>query len=83
MRTAVRDCVKYYNQSSERPPISWPPIIHTSAMKIVPLVVLHVVYSAGFVKCFDITVFCFILNQSGQLWIKKKITTAYCFKFIL
>ena len=25
------------------------------------------VYPVGFVKCFDIEVFCFILNQSGQL----------------
>ena len=31
------------------------------------------VYTVGFVKCFDIAVFCFILNQSGQLWIKEKI----------
>ena len=55
--------------------ITWPPLIHTFALKIVPLVVR--VYSAGFVKCFDIAVFCFILNQSGQLWIKEK-TTIFC-----
>ena len=38
---------------------------YTSALKIVPLVVR--VYIVGFVKCFGIAVFCFILNQSGQL----------------
>ena len=43
---------------------------HTSMLKIVPLVVW--VYSVDFVKCFDIVVVCFILNQSGQLWIKEK-----------
>ena len=35
------------------------------AMKIVPLVVQ--VYTVGFVKCFGIAVFCFILNQSGEM----------------
>ena len=28
----------------------------------------------GFVNCYDIAVFCFILNQSGQLRIKEKLT---------
>ena len=50
----------------------------TSAL---PLVVR--VYTVGFVKCFDIATFCFILNQSGQLWIKEKIKIFYWFKSIL
>ena len=51
--------------------ITWPPFIPTSALKIVPLAVR--VYNVGFIKCIDITVFCFILNQSivNQ---RKKIT---------
>ena len=52
--------------------ITWPPLIYTSALKIDPQVVRR--YSAGFVKCFDISVFCFILNKSSQLQIKTKIT---------
>ena len=36
---------------------------------IVPLVVR--VYTVCFVKWVDIALFCFILNQSGQMWIKE------------
>ena len=62
--------------------ITWPPFIHTSALKIVPLVVR--VYTVDFVKCFDIAVFCFICNQSGQFILnQRKITIFYLFKFIL
>ena len=43
--------------------------IYTSTLNIVPLVV----YSAGFVKCFDIAVF-LILNQYGQLVNQRKKT---------
>ena len=35
--------------------ITWLPLIYTSALKIVPLVVR--IYSTGFIKCFDIVVF--------------------------
>ena len=50
--------------------ITWSPLIHKSAVKIVPLLIR--VYTVGFVKYFDIAVICSILNQSGQLWIKEK-----------
>ena len=43
---------------------TWPPFIHTSALKKVTLAVQ--VHTVGFVKCFDIAVFQLILNQSGQ-----------------
>ena len=46
--------------------ITWPPLIHTSALKIVPLVVL--VCTVGFVKCIDITVFCFILPETRIIY---------------
>ena len=54
--------------------ITWPPLIYTSALKIVPLVAR--VYSAGFIKCLDIAVSC-------PFWISavncesKKITTIF------
>ena len=38
-------------------------------MKILPLVAR--VYTVGFLKCFDIAVFCFILNQSGPENVNK------------
>ena len=44
--------------------ITWDPFIYTSALKIVPLVIR--IYYIGFVKCFDITVFCSFLYQSSQ-----------------
>ena len=37
--------------------ITWPPLIDTSTLKIVPLVVRVLVYTVGFVKCFDILYF--------------------------
>ena len=55
--------------------------IHPRCSKIVPLVVW--VYTVGFVKYFVIAVFYFILNQSGQLWNKEKITIFSWFKCIL
>ena len=62
--------------------IIWLPFIHSSMLKIVPLVVR--VNSASFVKCLDINFsILFILNQSVQLQIEEKITIFYCFKFIL
>ena len=42
--------------------ITWPPFIHTSALKIAPLVVW--IYTMGFVYFFiDIAVFCFIFES--------------------
>ena len=63
--------------------ITWPPFIHTSALKIVSLVVW--VYSAGFVKCFDILllILCSFWTNQVKLWIKeKKQQYFYYFKFI-
>ena len=62
--------------------ITWLPLIHTSALKIVPQVVW--VYTVGFVKCFDIAVFCFY-SKSVQSIVKskKKWQYFYWFKCIL
>ena len=50
--------------------ITWPLLIITSALKIVPLVAQ--VCCQGVVKCLDIALFLFILNQSGQSCESKK-----------
>ena len=49
--------------------ITWPPLIHTSALKVVPLVVR--VCTVGFVKCFDISVF-FYFESGGSIVCQRK-----------
>ena len=56
--------------------------LDTSEVKIVPLVVR--IYSTGFVKCFDIAVFCsFWISPVSCESNKKNNNTFYCFKYIL
>ena len=66
--TYIFRCVMYWK-------ITWLSFIHTSAMKIVPLVVW--VYTISFVKCFDIEVFClfWISPVNNCESIKKNIFT--------
>ena len=55
--------------------LAWPPIIYTSALKIVPLVAG--IYSTGFVKCFDIAVVCSFWISPVICESNKKITILF------
>ena len=55
--------------------ITWPPIIYTSVLKIVPLVVR--IYPVGFVKCFNVAVFCSFWISPVNCKSKKKKTTLF------
>ena len=55
--------------------ITWPLLINTSALKIVPLVVW--IFSEGFVKWFDFAVFCSFWISAVNCKSKKKITVIF------